>query len=402
MKQEARISVTSSHAVDSSREIRTIRAAYLLTSFPLTSWYSQVDAVQSRLGVDDGRWGLLLLVAPLVTLCSMRVYVSLVPRHLAHIMLNGALVGIAVDVFFIGRSRSQFALVVCLVALGLLNGVCQVESNSRAHAVEVLSGRQIFTSCHGYFSIGVLAAGLTAFGTAQLHMSFVAHFSLVLIVGMAGVWMFRVRPLPPASEVQVGSSSETLTAAATPRSPRLPLVALMVLAFVLLGIESSVNTWHAKFVETGLHLPGYGGAAYAAYAAGGLVVRFSGDAIRRRAGALTLFTVVGPLSVCCLLWALLDANAVSALLAFLTLGIALGIAYPDVLKLGAELSTDKAAERVSKIITAGTLGVLLSNPFMGAVSEWLSVEAGFELLAVLLLVTAATLAVLRVHRKFEG
>lgn len=382
--------------VEASRETRNVRAAYFLTSFPLTSWYSQAAAVQDRLALSDALWGLLLVAAPLVTFCTMRLYVVVVPRRLSHAALTWALTAMAVDVFVIGLLDSYWMLIAALVLLGAANGVLQVESNSRAHLVEELTGRAFFTSCHGFFSIGVLAAGATAFVVAQLGLPTLTHFALVLAVGLVGVVVFRLRPLPPLQRVPVDPQ-------ATPGTARpgaaIPLAVLVVFAFVLLAVESSINTWHATFVESSLGLAGYGGAAYAAYAVGGIAIRFSGDFIRARFGPLAVFQIAAPAAAASLWLSLLEHTIVITMATFVLLGIALGIAYPEVLKLGAALDDRRVESRMAKLITAGTLGVILSNPIMGAISDWWSTGWAFGLLATALLLFAGWVVLLRRSRR---
>jgi hypothetical protein len=381
---------------DASGEIRNARAAYFLTAFPLTSWYSQLGEIQSRMAVSNGTWGLLLVVSPFVMFCSTRLYVVAVPRRLAHTALRASVTAMAVDVLCLGLVRSLWELVFCLILLGLFNGVLQTEINVRAHSVEKLSRRAIFTSCHGWYSVGILTAGLVAFGLAWAHWPPLVQFALAAGVGVVGQCVFRLRPLP----VLAAAGRESAGANADPDDGtggafKLPMAVLVVLAFVLLEIDSSINTWHTTFAESGLRLSGYGGAIYAVYAVGSLIIRFCGDAIRERCGALTMFLVMGPISASCLFAAVLSRQMVVVLAAFFFWGLALGMAYPDVLKLGARAGSREAAGRMAKIVTAGTLGVLLSNPIMGAISQWSSVNTAFGFLATLTLGVSGWTGLLR-------
>lgn len=385
--------------IDVSGEIRNVRAAYFLTAFPLTSWYSQLGEIQSRMAVSNGTWGLLLVVSPFVLFCSTRLYVGAVPRRLSHTALRASVTAMAVDVFCLGLVRSLWELVLCLILLGLFNGVLQTEINVRAHSVEELSRRAIFTSCHGWYSVGILAAGLVAFGLAWAHWPPLVQFALAAAVGVTGQCVFRLRPLPvlaASGRESAGASDDQDDGAGG--AFKLPMAVLVVLGFVLLEIDSSINAWHTTFAVSGLRLRGYGGAVYAAYAAGSLIIRFMGDAIRERCGALTLFLVMGPVSASCLFAAMLSRQTAVVLAAFFFWGLALGMAYPDVLKLGARAGSREAAERMARIVTAGTLGVLLSNPIMGAISQWSSVNTAFGFLAALTLGICGWTGLLRYRR----
>jgi fucose permease len=369
-----------------ARVIRQTRAVYFLTSYPLTSWFSETARVHDRFTVGDGAWGVLLMTAPAVTLVTARAYPRLVPRRLAHRALGLALAGITVTVFGIGLCSSVPLLCCLLVLLGVANAVLQVEGNSRAHLIESLTGRRVFASCHGCYSLGVLAAGLTAFLVSAWRLPAVAHFWVVLLVGVVGLFALRIGPLPePAAD---GSGAGPATAPADPVGVRFSMPVLMALSFVLLGMEAAVNAWHGTLVDEGLGFDGYSGAVYAAYALGGIAIRFTGDLVRARWGTLAAFVVAGPLASLLLFAALAGRQRLLVLAAFLVLGVAQGIAYPDVLKLAAEREPAGAASRVARVVTAGTVGVLLANPLMGWVCDRFSVVGAYAGLGVLLFVTA--------------
>jgi predicted MFS family arabinose efflux permease len=373
------------------RAIQQTRALYFLTSYPLTSWFSETSEVHDRFTVDDGTWGVLLMTAPAVTLVTARAYPRLVPRRLAHRALVLALACITVAVFGIGLCRTVPLLAGLLVLIGVANAVLQVEGNSRAHLVESLTGRRVFASCHGCYSLGVLAAGLTAYLVSAWQLPIVVHFWAVLLVGAAGLLMLRLRPLDePVGDLSADGAD---AAPADPVGVRFSMPVLMALSFVLLAMEAAVNAWHGTLVDEGLGFDGYSGAVYAAYALGGIVIRFTGDQVRARWGTLAAFVVAGPLASLLLFAALAGGQRVVVLAAFLVLGVAQGIAYPDVLKLAAEGKPTETASRVARVVTAGTVGVLLANPLMGWLSDRFSVVAAYAGLSLLLFGTACYTAV---------
>ncbi|MFF6983874.1 MFS transporter [Streptomyces sp. NPDC008343] len=378
-------------ALRPARAIQQTRALYFLTSYPLTSWFSETSEVHDRFTVDDGTWGVLLMTAPAVTLVTARAYPRLVPRRLAHRALGLALACITVAVFGIGLCRTVPLLAGLLVLIGVANAVLQVEGNSRAHLVESLTGRRVFASCHGCYSLGVLAAGLTAYLVSAWQLPIVVHFWAVLLVGAAGLLMLRLRPLDePVGDLSADGAD---AAPADPVGVRFSMPVLMALSFVLLAMEAAVNAWHGTLVDEGLGFDGYSGAVYAAYALGGIVIRFTGDQVRARWGTLAAFVVAGPLASLLLFAALAGGQRVVVLAAFLVLGVAQGIAYPDVLKLAAEGKPTETASRVARVVTAGTVGVLLANPLMGWLSDRFSVVAAYAGLSLLLLGTACYTAV---------
>jgi MFS family permease len=386
------------------RQIFCTRGAYFFTSLSLTTWYSQADAIQRRLDVAPAVWGALLTTAPLMTLITSRWYARVIPRHLGNRSLQVCLLCLALVVLCIGFASSVIMLTGLLLLLGVLNAALQVESNSRAYAVERLSGRKIFTSCHGFFSIGVLFAGLLAFGTASLNAPGQAQFILVACLGGGGAFIISRISVETKSMDEVANQSRVVDISKRVSSGnvrRYPMVMLTCLGFLLLGAESMVNTWHGVLTEDGLGIDGFSGAVFAAYAAGGILIRFSGDRARNRWGPLSVFIFVSPFASAALASAIIFPSPALVLVAFLFLGIALGIAYPDVLQLAANSPDGStggeagAAHRVASVITLGTLGVLLSNPLVGLITDHASVTLAFVGLAVLIFALSLSLIVWR-------
>lgn len=357
-------------------DLTLARIGFFTLAFPVASWYSYALQAAANLGVRPVVWGLLLAVSSVASVAAMRWFLRLTARNsrrvsrAANLILPTAAAGLVMSV-------GLLATVPLLVVFGMSLGVVQLDANQRASAMEDDLQRPVLASCHGFFSLGVMSAGAIAYLTASAagdrqRWWIVGSIALVAIGGWATRRPQQQRGPVPAARSDSGVRDSGL--------PALPWGALVAAAVVLRLTEGAVNTWHGALVENEMGLAGLGGLAYAAYGFGGVCVRFLADRARLRFGILSTTAVVGPVAV--IIFAVsLTTNAVVLVLAGLfLLGCALGIGYPDVLKLATVGPGDSGGRRLSLVLTGGTVGSSLASPFVGLSSQFFSVRTAFMVL----------------------
>jgi hypothetical protein len=325
---------------------------------------------------------------------SLRLYTWLIPDSAKDRIFSVVLISLPLATVALVFSPFTALLGACLVLLGVFSAILQVESNSRAHKIEERTGSHIFASCHGYFSAGVIAAGLCALVAEQLDYGVWVFCISMAITAFTALLVFRPGSFRNNGNWVRGPKEDKPDLYSF---PRFGLVSLTVMGAAVLFVESAVNTWHSTFVNEASGMRGYSGASYVAYALGGLLIRFSGDRMRQKFGIFSVFALLGPLSTVFLLAAVYLGRISVILLALLLLGAAMGIAYPDILKIAAISESDGSANRISVVATGSAAGSLLANPTVGLISGIYSVQIAFVFIALLVGVTAcyAALALIR-------
>ena len=168
-----------------------------------------------------------------------------------------------------------------LVLLGGLVGGMDVAMNANAVAVERRMGRAIMSSCHAWWSLGGLAGAATG-GLLIARFGAIGHAVAVLAVGLAilaAAIPAVLHDAPPAGEAPAraqGRGSLSL----------LPLLVGIMALFSMIP-EGAVLDWSALYLEQALGASvETAGLAFAAFSATMAVMRFSGDPIRDRLGAV--------------------------------------------------------------------------------------------------------------------
>lgn len=385
-------------ADEAKRDAYLIRGTYFATSFPLASWYSNVAMTQQRLDIPSSSWGLLLAVYPVSSLISLRLYAGLASDAIRHRVFSAALACLPLTAIALVFSPFKATLGMCLALLGVLSAILQIESNSRAHDIEERTGSHIFASCHGYFSAGVIVAGLSALAAEQLDLGVWLFCISMLVTTGSAFLVFRPNSLCRNENSARGPMESKSDSSSF---PPFGLVSLTLMGMAVLFVESAVNTWHSAFVDEASGLRGYSGAAYVAYAAGGLLVRFSGDRLRQKLGIFFSFVLLSPLSVISLLAAIYSGRVAVILLALFLLGATMGIAYPDILKVAAISEKGSSTSRLSVVATGSAAGSLFANPAVGLVSAIYSVRISFVLIALIVGITACYSASVLIRGRLE-
>ncbi len=173
--------------------------------------------------------------------------------------------------------------------------------------------------------------------------------------------------------------------------PRGWVAFLGLLCFILFLAEGAVLDWGALLLIQTRDLPvAQAGLGYAIFSVAMTIGRLTGDRVVKRFSRYSVMV-----SGCCLA-ALGIALAVwlpqpqIALLAFLLVGFGLANTVPMLFTAVGAQKTMPANLAISAMTTIGYTGILTGPALIGYISQWLSLSIAFSLIALLLLVVAAS------------
>lgn len=364
-------------------EAATLKIGFFALAYPVATWYSYAVHAQHDLGLRPAFWGLLLALSSVCAIIAMRSHVRL-PAARKETASAWAIRVLPLASIGLVLSPSVSVTAVLLVVFGTTMGITQITLNQRASEREERLRKSILPSCHGFFSVGVLCAGLTDFATAGSPWSRAAlTVSLLLVAGFRAL----VHEGTTTEGDAAGPAAEPAYAPAVRGTPHVGTAALLAAAVTIRLLDGAVNTWHSYLIEHELGFAGLGGAMYAAYAAGGILVRFAAEAVQSRFGVLSTTALLGPVAVMVFAMSTTHRSPVAMGLSMVLLGGAVGIAYPEYVKLAARSPDNTDGRKVSQTLAGGTVGSLLANPLIGALSDAITVRRAFLLLDAVLAAT---------------
>ena len=258
-----------------------VSVMFLMNGYVVGSWAPKVPILKARLGIDETTLGFLILAFGLGSLALMPVAGGMIAREGSARVMRVAGLLAAVPLLLVTLAPNVGLAAVALFLLGGLVGGMDVAMNANAVSVERGMRRAIMSSCHGFWSLGGLIGSATG-GVLIATLGPLGHAVVAVAAGVGAValvWRLVAHDRPPAE------------AEAVPlRLPRtlLPWV-LGVLALFCMIPEGAVLDWSALYLhgELGASLE-VSGLAFAAFSATMAVMRFSGDPLRDRLGAVRM------------------------------------------------------------------------------------------------------------------
>lgn len=360
-----------------------VAAMFFVNGYIMGAWAPQIPLLLPRHQISEGVLGLLILVlgagAVTAMLFAGRLIAAWGSRRV--VLVFGTL---ACPMLPLVVLAPELWLVAPAMALmGALLGTMDVSMNANAVEVERRLGRAIMSSSHGFWSLGGFAGGaigglaLAQYGAVAQALG-VAVISL-MIVQVAARFLISEAPAPVAARAKT---------ALLPRVPALYIVGIMAL-FCMVP-EGAVLDWAALYVskELGAGLA-VSGLAYALNAGAMAGMRFMGDGLRNRYGAVATLRVSGLVGATGILIAAAAPGPALAIAGFALTGLGVANMVPIMFSAGGNHPGMSTGAGLATVTMIGYCGILIAPSAIGFVAEHAGFRLTYAALALLLLVVAA-------------
>ncbi len=388
-------------------ELRRARLAvsvlFVLAGAVMGGWAGRIPSVRDQLGVSNGEWGLIVLAAPVGVLVSLLVLSRVIDRTGARTPCLAGAAGMLVLVPIAALATAPWLLIVCLLVLGLAQGLLFGPMNALAVEVERGYRRSIISSFHFWYSGGQFLGGLLGVAAGMLDVSAALQLAASSLL-LAALFLLTQRFLPDTHRAgSAAPAPDESPAAPAPRSgvrtwtPQLLLLA--AIALLTSVNEGGAVQWSALYsVELGggvalgsLTLVGYSLAIAAA--------RLVGDRVVEAIGRRRFLQLSAAISVLGLGVGLLTGTVVGALIGFACLGVGSGCIVPTVMTLAGNQPAVPSATAVALISIGQWPAFLLGPPIIGGLAELVGLRAA---LAVVVLSAAAIVVLASFVRERSG
>jgi MFS family permease len=356
---------------------------FLVNGFLVGSWAPKIPVFMSRLSLTESVMGLLILAFGLGSILMMPVIGALTARNGSAPVLRIVSVIVLPILLLISLAPNVWMAAVAVVIFGGFIGGMDVAMNANAVHVEKRMGRAIMSSCHGFWSLGGLfGAGMGGFlieGTGE-----VGHAIILTVLATAGILLV----LPFIAQDQPTAEVKAATPMRMPRSPLPYLIGVMALFSMI--PEGSILDWGALYLrqELGADL-GLAALGFAAFSGTMAIMRFLGDAIRQRLGAVLTLQISTGFAITWMLIAGLAPSAPIAIFGFAFAGIGISNMVPIAFSAAGNIPGVPSGIGLSIVTVMGYSGILVAPSAIGFIAENTGFSPIFMWLAALLLVTLA-------------
>ena len=362
------------------REVHAARAFFFIGGFGTATWAPLVPLLRERLMVGDDVLGMLLLCIGVGSLLTMPLSGALAMRLGCRRVVMTASILFAAILLLVSCVDALSLAVPIVLIFGAVMGCIDVVVNIVAVLVEKGIGRRIMSGMHAFWSLGgFVGAGLYGvwvglLGLSPFQSTAIAAGLILLLTAVFG------RHLIP-----YGGGGGALLAL-----PRGIIVFVGMTAFIAFLSEGAVMDWGGVYLTTvrGMDLA-LAGTGYSVFSAAMLTMRFLGDRVVQRIGALPV-AVGGALlafgGILLVMFAPVDALLY---VGFFAIGIGSANIVPVFFSLMGRQNVMPVSAAVSAVSTMGYLGILAGPAAIGFVSSLTTLQTAFAMLAALSILQAA-------------
>ncbi|WP_265517786.1 MFS transporter [Nitratireductor luteus] len=335
---------------------------FFVNGFMVGSWAPQIPVVASRFSLSETMLGLLILVFGLGAVAAMPTCGYLISRFGTRPVLRVAGVLCASSLIGVALAGSMPALALALIVFGAMLGAMDVSMNANAVVVERRLGRAIMSSSHGFWSLGGFA-GAGVGGLAVEKFGHVAHagavtaFALILVAVALPHLIAERRPVLEHGQKR-----------GLPRSPM--VYATGLIALFCMAPEGAVLDWAALYMrqEMGAGIAS-ASLAFTAFSGAMAAMRFLGDGVRNRFGAVQTMRLSGAIAVLGLLGAGIAPSEGIAIIAFALTGLGIANMVPIAFSAAGNQPGISSSAGMSVATTIGYSGMLVAPSLIGFVAE---------------------------------
>ncbi|MTI16286.1 MFS transporter [Rhodobacteraceae bacterium RKSG542] len=369
----------------SSKDISLIRLIFFMQPIIFGAWFPRIAQVQTQLGVSDGALAIALTGMPIGLMLTLTFAGGVVGRYGLRPVFLSSFVFFFIAIPAAAASPSIFILFGMLALAGVTVALLELAMNVAADQIERRSGKLIMSSCHGFWSLGVLVGSLIGSWFAYQGISPFHSLGLIGLIMLAPC-LFAVAAL---SDISVPTSKEAKS------RPRLtmPLILLCLFLFGIALTEGAMADWSAIFMRDifGAN-DGEQGLAYSAFAGCMALGRFCGDALRASLGAKNTARLTVLLCIVGLFTLVASPVLELSLLGFALMGLGASTGFPLAITAASEKGGTSPAANVALVSQIGMAGFLIGPLIIGTASDFVGIKLAFLLMFPLLLMSLFTSA----------
>lgn len=358
-----------------------VAAMFFVNGFVTGSWAPQIPVFLTRLGITEFTLGLLILLFGVGALIAMPVSGYLMSRHGSRRVTLGFGCIVVFALVLVALAPNVLVAALTLLIFGGVIGAMDVAMNANAVAVEKKLSRAVMSSSHGFWSLG----GFTGGGIGGLviqsygHLAHAVGVSVIAILILAAAARHLVTEDKPVEHEHHKFS--------LPRTATVYLIGLMALFSMV--PEGAVLDWAALYMKQDLGTDlATAGLAYAFFSGAMALMRFAGDGVRNRFGAVKTMRVSVLVAAAGMFVAALSPSPVLAICAFAVCGLGIANVVPIIFSAGGNQPGMSPGTGMSVVTTMGYSGILLAPSAIGFAAEHVGFTPVFITLSALLVVVS--------------
>lgn len=365
-----------------TRTRAAVSMLFFINGLMMGAWAPKIPVFAKALSLSEAHLGMMLFVFGIGSLLLMPIAGMQIARFGSSRVVQVAALLFIPTIIGITLVDSVWAGAVAIFLFGGLGGAMDVAMNANAVEVERSMRRSIMSSCHAFWSLGGLVGAATG-GLLIAALGALGHAVLVAAVALSLLALARTMIL-----VDRPHPSERRDRAKLPLSP-LPWLIGLVALFSMIP-EGAILDWGALYLGNELNAStALSGFAFAAFSLAMAAMRFAGDLVRDRLGAVRTLRLCTVASFVGLVIAGQAPNVTLALIGFGIAGIGISNMVPIAFSAGGNIPGLAPGIGLSVVTTLGYSGILFAPSIIGFIAEYTTLSVVYTAVSLLNLVVLA-------------
>ncbi|MEB7885618.1 MFS transporter [Serratia fonticola] len=369
-------------------EQNATRLAFFIAGLAMATWAPLVPFAKTRINIDDGSLGLLLLCIGVGSIMAMPLTGLLTGKFGCRRVILLAGIALCIDLPLLVLMDSTLGMALALLLFGAAIGMIDVAMNIQAVVVERASNRAMMSGFHGFFSVGGIAGagGVSALlwlGLGPLQATLMAVVAILALLLIASKNLLR----------ESGGDKEGPMFVL----PRGWVMFIGLLCFIMFLAEGSMLDWSALYLTTMRGMDhNQAGLGYALFSIAMTIGRLNGDRVVNAMGRYQVLLLGSLCAAIGLALAITIDSALASLIGFMLVGVGASNVVPILFSAAGNQRVMPANLAIASVTTVGYAGILAGPAAIGLIAQISSLTFALACVAALLLiVTASAKAVTR-------
>ncbi|MBN8633376.1 MAG: MFS transporter [Rhodobacterales bacterium] len=372
--------------VQAQRARWAVAAMFLANGFVMGAWAPQIPLLMPKHGVTESVLGLLILVLGLGAVSAMLFAGRLISRYGGQRVLSVFSLLLIPVLPMVVYSPNLWLLALFMAVFGAMAGCMDVAMNAQAVEIERRLHKAIMSSSHGFWSLGGFIGGsagawvIAHWGSEVQSLLTAAIVAATVLAAMP--FLLPDTPNAPVAEATPGPRTKLF-----PRDFHVWLLGFLALFSMV--PEGAVLDWAAIYMQKELGSEVFvSGLAFAFFAGAMAVMRFLGDSVRNRFGAVRTLRVSGFLGAAGMMGGALAPYDWVVIVSFAAAGLGIANMVPILFSAAGNHPRLPSANAISIVTMVGYCGILVAPSSIGFLAEHAGFRPTYAGLSLILVVVA--------------
>ena len=348
---------------------------FFIYAVGLGTLFPRIADLQSQMEIDKATLGLALVGLPAGVQVTLLFADRLVRRIPFKILLGLGLPVIGISQCLAAFSGGPLGFFFSLALGGAAVALIEVAVNLEADRVEAKIEQRIMNRSHAFWSFGFFGASIFGAGVAQLGMSPLIHFTIIMVFTtvITNLVFSNYVPAEPRRKT-IPKKGSTLV------WPSKAIFMLVLFTLSAMLVEGSAIDWSIIYMRDEFNaMPLIGGLSLACAALSQALVRYYADPLVDRYGprSVALTSVIAmSIGVFFVVFAVFPTMA---LVGFLLMGGGSAVIFPLAMSAAAGRSDRTPEENVAALAQFAFATFLIAPPLLGIIAEGFGLRIAFAI-----------------------